>query len=627
MLVTADLETHYSQTYSLTRLTTEAYIRSPEFETIGIAIKINDGPTRWYPKPQVKAALAEIEWGEAFLLCQNTAFDAAILAWRYGIQPKGLFDTLGMSRALFPHDKSHSLAAQVKRADIGAKGDEVVHAMGKRYADFSPADLARYGAYCCNDVELTYALFQRYMAMGFPAQEMKLIDLTLRMFTRPLLRLDADLLIQHLREVRERKEDLMTRLRDEILKGESAEMVSTLFADGRDGLKKLLMSNPKFAQLLTEQGVPPPMKISPTTGKETYAFAKSDEEFLQLQEHPNLTVQALVAARLGVKSTLEETRTERFIEMSGRGAFPVPLRYYGAHSGRWSGQDQVNLQNLPSRDPKGRALKNAILAPEGHVIIDSDSSQIEARVLAWLAGQDDLVEAFRNKEDVYKLMASRIYGKPVEEITKAERQVGKTVILGCGFGTGAKKLQAYLKATAGVEVEEAEAKRIVDAYRQANYKIVELWRKADTALTYLNAGMTYVIDPKGVCIATPGKGITLPNKLYIQYPGLRQVASESGKAEWVYDSKGDVIRIFGPKVVENFVQAIARCAIAEQLIRISRRYDVVLTVHDAVACVAPEAEAAEAQAYVEECMRWVPAWAKGLPLDCESGVGVSYGAC
>jgi DNA polymerase len=614
-LITADFESHYSQTFSLSRLTTEAYIRSPEFETIGISIKIDNGPTRWYPKPEVKAALAEIDWDKAFLLCQNSAFDAAILAWHYGIQPKGLFDTLGMSRALFPHEKSHSLASQAKRADIGVKGDEVVHAMGKRYADFTPEALARYGAYCCNDVDLTYTLFQRYMEMQFPAQELKLIDLTLRMFTRPLLRLDADLLIDHLRDVKERKADLM------------ATVSSVLDATDDVELKKQLMSNPKFAQLLTEHGVLPPMKLSLTTGKETYAFAKSDEEFLQLQEHPNLTVQALVAARLGVKSTLEETRTERFIEMSGRGAFPVPLRYYGAHSGRWSGQDQVNLQNLPSRDPKGRALKNAILAPEGYVIIDSDSSQIEARVLAWLAGQDDLVQAFRNKEDVYRLMASRIYGKPPGEITKAERQVGKTVILGCGFGTGAKKLQAYLKATAGVDVEEAEAKRIVETYRQANYKIVELWKKADTALTYLRAGMTWRIDMHGLCIVAPGKGITLPNKLHIQYPGLRQVATESGKTEWVYDSKGEVIRIFGPKVVENFTQAIARCVIAEQLIRISRKYDVVLTVHDAVACVAPEAEATKAQAFVEECMRWVPAWAKGLPLDCESGVGASYGAC
>lgn len=267
----------------------------------------------------------------------NCAFDGAILTWRYGIQPKGLLDTMGMSRALFPHEKSHSLAAQAKRAGIGAKGEEVVHAIGKRYADFDEQALARYGAYCCNDVELTYALFKQYMAMGFPEQELKLIDLTLRMYTEPVLRLDGELLVQHLQEVRARKGELLATLRDHLIASGDADAVTTIFTEGVEGLKKHLMSNEKFAALLRSMGVEPPTKISPTTGKEAYAFAKSDEEFLALAEDLDVRVQALVAARLGNKSTLEETRTERFIEMASRGAFAVPLRYYGAHSGRWSG--------------------------------------------------------------------------------------------------------------------------------------------------------------------------------------------------------------------------------------------------------------------------------------------------
>ena len=546
----------------------------------------------------------------------NCAFDAAILSWHYGVRPKVLLDTLGMSRALFPHEKSHSLAAQAQRAEIGVKGDEVVHALGKRYKDFDAESLARYGRYCCNDVELTYTLFKRYTEMGFPVQELKLIDLTLRMFTEPLLRLDSDLLVAHLKEVRDRKAALLDTLAD-TLGTEALE----------EELKKSLMSNPKFAELLKSYGVEPPMKISPTTGKETYAFSKTDEEFLALQEHPIVEVQALAAARLGTKSTIEETRTERFLEMSGRGAFPVPLRYYGAHSSRWSAEGGINLQNLPSRGQDGGKLKNAILAPEGHVIIDADSAQIEVRVLAWLAGQDDLVESFRKKEDVYRIMASKIYGKPPEEINKTERQIGKVAVLGCGYGISHNKLRTFLKLQAGVEVDESEAKRIVDTYRRVNYKIADLWKKADTALTYLAGGMTYIIDAHGICIVAPRKGITLPNKLHIQYPGLRQIASESGKTQWVYDSKGEIIYIYGAKVVENLTQGIARCVVAEQMLRISKRYPVVLTVHDSAACVAPAAEAEEAQRFVEECMSWTPAWAKGLPLACESGVGESYGAC
>lgn len=289
--------------------------------------------------------------------------------------------------------------------------------------------------------------------------------------------------------------------------------------------------------------------------------------------------------------------------------------------------DGVNLQNLPARDPKGKALKNSILPPVGHVFLDCDSAQIESRTLAWLAGQDDLVEAYRSKADVYKRMASVIYGKPVDEISKVERQVGKVVVLSCGYGVGHKKLQRFLKVQAGVEVSEAEAKRIVDTYRAANGRIVDLWRRSDAALGHLAGGAAFTVDIPGIIRVEPGKGMTLPSGLHIQYPNLRRVVTEEGKAAWVYDSKGEQVYVYGGKVVENYTQAVARCVVAEQMLRIARRYKVVLTVHDSVGCVAPAGEAEQAQAYVEECMRWVPAWANGLPLSCESGVGASYGAC
>ena len=165
---------------------------------------------------------------------------------------------------------------------------------------------------------------------------------------------------------------------------------------------ELLQSNPKFAECLKTLGVVPPMKMSPRTNKETFAFSKSDQAMTELLEHPNIAVQTLVAARIGVKSTLEETRTDRFLNIGKRaGVLPVPLKYYAAHTGRWGGTDKVNLQNLPSRG--SNTIKKCIVAPDGYVLIDADSSQIEARTLAWLAGQTDLVNAFANKEDVYKI--------------------------------------------------------------------------------------------------------------------------------------------------------------------------------------------------------------------------------
>jgi DNA polymerase I-like protein with 3'-5' exonuclease and polymerase domains len=389
--------------------------------------------------------------------------------------------------------------------------------------------------------------------------------------------------------------------------------------------KDELMSNPKFAELLIRLGVEPPMKISLTTGKETYAFAKNDEAFKALLEHDNPVVQALVAARLGTKSTLEETRTERFIEIANRGTLPVPLRYYAAHTGRWGGDDKVNLQNLPRSSP----LKYAIKAPTGTVLIDSDSSQIEARTLAWLAGQDDLVEAFENGQDVYKIMASAIYGKEQGQITKDERFVGKTTILGAGYGMGAAKFKAQLK-TFGVEVALEEAQRIIDTYRRTYPRIPELWKSAATALKAVLQNSATTLGRGGLLEVEGSKGIRLPNGLYIKYPNIRPYERD-GKVEIVYDTKRgkQVIpnRIYGGKVVENVCQALARIVIGEQMLMVAKKYRVVMTVHDAIACVAPKKEAKTAKEYVEMCMRIRPSWGLELPLNCEAGYGESYGDC
>jgi DNA polymerase len=606
--VVLDFETFYDREYSLSKITTEEYVRDERFEALGVAIKIDDGPALWYPRPAIERGLQTVDWDNSLVIGQNMMFDAAILVWRYGCVARAWGDTLGMSRALFPHEKSHSLSAQSNRHGIGVKGNEVINALGKRYADFTPAELARYGEYCINDVELTARLFDLY-ATGykFPIGEMKLIDATMRMFVEPALRLDADLLREHLAEVRARQDEFLTATNVE---------------------RMTFMSNKQFADLLREHGVEPPTKISVTTGKETYAFAKTDEEFKALAEdHPDERVRLLIAARLGVKSTLEETRAERFLQMAGRGPFPVPLRYYGAHSGRWSGQDSINLQNLPARTPGSNTLKRAILAPPGHVIIDCDSAQIEARTLAWLAGQDDLVAAFANKQDVYRLMAAQIYWVAPDQVDKTQRQVGKTVILGCGYGVGHVKLRMFLKTAAKVEVSEAEAKRIIETYRRSYYRIPELWKRADTALAMLASQMPMPVDAQQLIHVVPGRGLSLPSGLYIQYPDLRQFADKEGQLRWHYSSRGRTVAVYGGKCVENFTQAVARCVVGEQLLRIAKRYKTVLTVHDAVACVAPEEEAEEAQQYVEECMSWRPRWAGSLPLACEAGRGASYGDC
>ena len=610
MIITLDFETYYDKPFSLTKLTTEEYIRDDRFEVIGVAVAVDNEQPEWFSGTQAdtKAFLKKFDWENALALAHNMQFDGAILNWHFGIKPKGYLDTLCMARAVHGVDAGGSLKVLAERYQVGVKGDEVIRAEGKRRTDFYDVDLDLYGKYCINDVAITYDLF-KILAKTFPTKELKVIDTTLKMFIQPSLVLQRDLLIQHLENVKNLKVKLL----------ESAQ------ADIDD-----LMSSDRFAELLKALGVVPPTKISARTGKEAWAFAKTDEEFKALLEHPDPRVQTLVSARLGNKTTLEETRTQRFIDIASRGLLPVPIKYYAAHTGRWGGDDKINLQNLPSRGNNAGKLKKSICAPDGYMMIDCDSSQIEARTVAWLAGQSDLVEAFDKGEDVYKIMASAIYGKYATEITKDERFVGKTTILGAGYGMGAAKFQTQLK-TFGVQVDEDECKRIIQVYRQTYPKIPEFWRAAGTALDCIKDNVLSTLGRDGILVVEGSKGIKLPNGMYLKYPNLRKVIKEDGNTEMVYDTKkGRAIipnRIYGGKVTENVCQALARIVIGKQMLLIAKKYKVVMTVHDAIACIVPEEEVENAQEFVEMCMKVRPDWGLDLPLNCEAGNGMSYGAC
>jgi len=596
-IITLDFETYYSRDFSLTKSTTEEYVRSDLFQTIGVSVKENDGEAKWFSgsHEEILDFLSHYDWSNSFALAHNAMFDSAILSWRFGIQPMAWLDTLSMARATDGLEAGNSLAKLAVRYDLGRKGTEVVEALGKRREDFSKHDLSAYGGYCNNDVELTYALFH-VLVQRFSRSELQLISLTIKMFSEPVLQLDTPLLEQHLMQVQARKEKLL------------AQCVAN---------KETLMSNPKLAELLIKMGVEPPMKESPANGKLTFAFAKNDEEFKALMEHPDERVQAIIAARLGTKSTLEETRTQRFISISLRGKMPVPLRYYAAHTGRWGGDDKLNLQNLPRKS----LLKDSIIAPKGYVLIDADSSQIEARIVAWISGQNDLVDAFERKEDVYKIMASAIYNKAEKEIDSSERFVGKTTILGAGYGMGHTKFGIQLK-TFGVEIADEEASRIISVYRQTYPHIPRLWKEANNALEALRLRKTTTVGHQPQALSVTEAGFLLPSGLHLNYADLQE--DDEG---YTYKSRRGRIKIYGGKVVENICQALARCVIGEQMLKISRKYRVALTVHDAVMAVVKEEEKDEALAYIEECMVWRPSWAQTLPLACEIGVGKSYGEC
>ena len=701
-IVTIDFETYYDKDYSLSKMTTEAYVRSPDFEIIGVGIKVNDYPTDWYSGDNPGKFLKSLDYSKRAILCHNTAFDGAILSWHFGIRPRLWLDTLSMARPFHSMTVGGSLAKLVTYYGLGKKGDEVVAALGKRKADFTEADLAQYGQYCINDVNLTKQLFDK-LKVGFPSSELLAIDQTLRMYTEPMIELDVPLLEKHLEEVRTRKRTLMADL-GHGMGGEAA-------------VQEMLMSNEKFANYLKALGVEPPTKISAKTGKEAWAFAKTDKGMTDLLEHPDDRVQAAVSARLGVKSTLEETRTEALIGVAGRGRLPIMLNYYGAHTGRFSGGDKLNLQNLPSRGnttikralkaPPGNVLiasdssqiearmvayiagqddlveafrdkrdvysefatevygvhiplvaerfdqinlqnlpsrgnttiKRALKAPPGNVLIASDSSQIEARMVAYIAGQDDLVEAFRDKRDVYSEFATEVYGRKITKADKVERFVGKTCILGLGYGMGAAKLQRTLEIGQGgisVKVDLNEAERIVRIYRAKNFRIVQFWQKCGNALTAMTQGRSGNLHDT---LTYDNTGVTMPNRFKIQYPALR--ATTNGFM-YINDARtyqkavrdrvltGNIeeltwTKIYGGKMTENIIQALAAIVIREQMASIGQHYHVAFQVHDEIIITAPEADAPKAEAKLVEIMSTPPKWAPGLPVACESGAAANYG--
>ena len=606
-MITLDFETYYSKTYSLSKLTTEEYVNGDEFEVIGVGIKVDSKPTIFYTgtKEELKAYLDLYDMPNQILLCHNTFFDATILSEYFGITAKRYLDTLSMARAIHGISVGGSLAKLAEHYGIGVKGTEVVNALGKHLKDFTEEELTRYGEYCVNDVDLTYDLFHKLMP-HFNTQELSLIDITIKMATNPTLTIDLPMLESYLHEVRTKKEDLLSRVT----------------AD-----KKELMSNPKFAALLEGLGVDVPMKVSPTTGKLTYAFAKTDDGLKDLLEHENIEVQALVATRLGVKSTIEETRTERFIGIAKRTNYlPIPLNYYGAATGRWSagGGQKVNFQNLPRES----TLKKAIVAPDGMVVVGADLSNIELRVGLWVCDEMEALKSLGDGRDLYKEFASLAFNVDYDEVTKAQRFIGKTSQLGLIFGVGAAKLRDAVKSGSGTDLGEMEAKRIVDLYRKTYTGVTTFWKTCSKAIDAIANDDEFSFGRNGLYVVDGKRGVKLPSGLHMQYPQLENVIDqESGEKGYKYKLRNGYDRLYGGKLTNNLVQGTARCIMSEAMVRIAKKYQIALSIHDALYIVVPESEAQEALDFLIDEMCKPPLWMPDIPLAAEGGWGRSIADC
>ncbi len=661
-LVVLDYETYWDADYTLRKLSTSEYIRDPRFKAHMVGIKIGKRKTKVVPTSKIAALLKTIDWKTHDLLCHNTAFDGFILSHHHGVVPRTYYDTLSMARGLHSNDIGASLDEVAQYYGVGNKIPDVLE-QSKGVQNLPKQLYKDMAEYCAMDVELTLLIFEKMLEV-YPASELKLIDMTIRMFCDPVLKVDIPRVeVELAREIKYR-EDLMSNIVD-VTQYPEKELLKTRPERELEGKERLMLmvkrvigSNERFADLLRAEGIEPPTKISPAwmkkpaaerddADKYSYAFAKDDADFINLPEmHEewasdlNLNhkkdiaklalrqerIRNLVDCRLAVKSTTNVTRAERFLKAGADGMpLPVGYAYYRAHTGRMGGNNKMNMQNLT----RGGELRLSILAPKGHVLVVGDSGQIECRVNGWLWGQDDLMQAFVAADagtgrDAYCNFADHVYGREITKDDKMERFVGKVCVLGLGFQMGAPKFQITLaKGALGgppVFFDLDRCKTIVNTYRRKNWKIVAGWEICKGVIEDMAAGREGSHGP----LSWEKERIWLPNGMCLKYPDLKKKIGDKGWDEWSYQSKDMRKKIYGGLLCENIVQALARIVVMEQMLAAGAKRRVVMTTHDEVVLCVRKASAEAAYRELIKAMRTPLPWCPDLPLNSEGGFAENY---
>lgn len=620
-LISLDFETYWDKDFTLKKMATSEYVRDDRFEALTCSIKVDDNATFCYVgREAIEAGLAKVDWDDAVVLAHQAHFDGLILTHHFKRVPRRWACTLSMSRAIWPKSERNRLEDVAVRYNVvnklpmpdfkGKHADDILADRPLRNAVI---------AYNNGDVESMHAVYREMMRRGFPDPELDLIDITVRMFAEPVLCVDMDL------------------ARDE-LKAEQDRRGAAISATGLD--IKVLSSNKEFPAELEKLGVEVPTKPSPSVeGKRIPAIAKSDDALQNLLTHPDPRVVALVEGRLAAKSTIGETRPARMLARGAKGMrLPIYLNYYGAHTGRWSGGDKFNPQNFKQAKKVGGRLREAIMAPPGQHIVVVDASQIEARKTAWLAGEDWILEAFREGRDIYCEFAGQAYGRLITKADEEERFVGKTCVLGLGYGMGGPKL-LFTIVTKSMEQTGVAVRlpldvcfHLVTTYRNMCPNIVKLWKfMNDQGIAAMLSGNR--LEYK--CIAFDKGRIELPNGLALQYPSLSANISKKGSKffkgaceETVHDASylgaNGRNKIYGGLLTENVIQALARVGIGETMREVARSYRVVFMTHDELGFLAPASEAPAALAEATRLMAKPPIWAPNIPLSSEGKHGERY---
>lgn len=619
--IVADFETFFSADYTLSKSTTEAYIRDPQFEAHGCAFAqphANGLLSQWVAGPELPAYLQRFDWSNTFLISHHANFDHLILSHHYNVHPKMSGCTLSMARMLLGNHISVSLDSVRKQFGLPLKITPYNLFHGKRWHELSPAVREQMARGAIDEVQSIWTIFCRMMQEGFPQEELEVIDIAVKMFTEPVLRGDVDVLAA-LWESEDRKK---------------REAVASLGIDTAE-----LRSTDKFVTLLEEQGI----EIEYKEGKNgpIPALAKNDEFMQWLLDNEDEKVKALAEARIDAKSTLLQTRAATLGYMATRGPMPVYLRPYGAGTLRFSGADGGNFQNFTRKDPdnpkSASPLRRALMAPPGYLLAPIDLAQIECRVLSYLAGEETALEEFRRGDDPYIKQASAAYGYPVTKDMKAERGIGKLLKLSAGYMSGEHTIQRTARlGTYGpkVEIDLATALRWKNAYRASNPNIVQYWKAAGRMIGRLAGGPPTEWGP----LTIRDKRIYLPNGARMNYDTLeyhKPTAEEIEKLRlkpfehagyWRVRTREGWKTMHAGKITQNICEAVSRVIVTQAAIRINRMgYRILNIPHDELLVLVPDD--GKAQEHMETCrqeMIRTPAWLPGIPLDAEGSVGVRY---
>lgn len=644
-IVALDFETYFDTHYTLKKMSTSLYIYDAKFHAYGAGIDdvfINHKYLPMY--------LQRIDWKHTALLCHHTQFDGLILHHHYGITPAYYLDTMSMARPFYKNTIGVSLDAVAKELGYEGKISNILSRIKGKH-DLTQDEYNEMMEYCIQDVASTIQVYNDLIPR-FTEQELDLIDMTIRMFATPKFGCDIDRIDKEINnQITQRNHKILaTSL---VISGANAQTLELYEKENRHEeakaflrmigvndkysydkivkeTEKILNSPLKFAEALQNAGTAPPTKISKTTGKITYAFAAADIEFQKLANHPKAAVRKLYQGRLASKSTTALDKALKLRELAQYGFIPAYLNYWKAQTGRWTGGDKIQLQNMP----RGGEMRKSLTAGN----IDSylcviDSSGIEMRVLAWLSENERILQFIREGKDVYKIKASEIYGIRVEEVSKDQRFVGKVVMLGLGYGMSGNKFQITLEAGMmgpPLIISKPEAQLIVDKFREQEFKVTELWKRADKWLTIMMKGSNKEpVTYKGITFRE--EHIDLPDGTTLYYPDLKGRAiwyddEEPTYTEFNYQENDKNKRkyIYGGLLVENIVQALSRSIVAEQTLKASKHYPCLLMVHDEGVFKIPKFKYWQHEHIIAKYYTTPPIWASDLPINAEWGSAYEY---